>query len=354
MKVALYARVSSDRQADRDLSIPGQLKALREYASRNGHTVVKESIDAAETGRTSDRPAFREMIALSRLRHPPFEGILVWKLSRFARNREDSIIYKSLLKRQGIQVISINEPIEDSPSGRLLEGIIEVIDEFYSANLAQDVTRGMREAAAKGYFCGGSVPYGYKVVKVVDGHATRSKLEPDEATASIVKRIFRECLTDGVKEIAKGLNRDGIPSPRGKKWSITGVYAVLTNEAVTGTLIWGRTRKGKEGCPIRVENAWPAIVDKDTFESVQAILASRSPKVTRPRCVTSGYLLSGMIRCMECGAPMIGHAAKSRQFFYYRCGNALRRGPGACPGRWLPKDKIEHFVVDKIKDYILT
>ncbi|MBA7562160.1 hypothetical protein ES708_03809 [subsurface metagenome] len=140
MKVAIYARVSSERQ-DIDLSISAQLNALREYASRNGHAVVKEYIDEAESGRSIDRPGFKQMIVAARQKTTPFEAILVWKLSRFARNREDSIIYKSLLRKQGIQVISINEPVEDTPSGRLLEGIIEVIDEFYSANLAQDVIK---------------------------------------------------------------------------------------------------------------------------------------------------------------------------------------------------------------------
>ena len=150
MRVALYVRVSSEKQAERELSIPAQLKALHEYAAKNGYVVVKEFIDEAESARSSDRPAFREMITLARLKLPPFEQIVVWKLSRFARNREDSIIFKSLLRKKGIQVVSINEPIEDTPSGKLLEGIIEVIDEFYSDNLAQDVIRGMREAAAKG------------------------------------------------------------------------------------------------------------------------------------------------------------------------------------------------------------
>ena len=150
MKVALYARVSSERQ-DIDLSISAQLKALREYASRNGQTVVKEYLDEAESGRSIDRPGFRQMIIAARQKPLPFEAILVWKLSRFARNREDSIIYKSLLRRQGIQVVSINEPVEDSPAGRLLEGIIEVIDEFYSANLSQDVLRGQAENASRGF-----------------------------------------------------------------------------------------------------------------------------------------------------------------------------------------------------------
>ena len=114
MRAAIYARVSSDRQ-DVDLSISAQLKALREYAIKNGHTVIKEYVDEAESGRTAARPAFREMIGTAKLKHPPFDMILVWKLSRFARNREDSIIYKSLLRKQGIQVVSINEPIEDTP-----------------------------------------------------------------------------------------------------------------------------------------------------------------------------------------------------------------------------------------------
>ena len=166
--VAIYARVSSDRQ-DVDLSISAQLKALREYAARNGYTVIKEFVDEAESGRSTARPAFREMISMARMKHPPFQMILVWKLSRFARNREDSIIYKSLLRKQGIQIVSINEHIEDTPTGRLMEGIIEVIDEFYSSNLAQDMIRGMRENASRGFFNGSRPPFGYLRKKVKDG-----------------------------------------------------------------------------------------------------------------------------------------------------------------------------------------
>ncbi|MCK4786344.1 MAG: recombinase family protein, partial [Desulfobacteraceae bacterium] len=111
MKVALYARVSSDKQ-DVDLSISAQLKALRDHALCNGHEVVKEYVDEAESGRSIDRPAFKEMIATVHQKSSLFQAILVWKLSRFARNREDSIVYKSLLRRHGVQLISINEPLE--------------------------------------------------------------------------------------------------------------------------------------------------------------------------------------------------------------------------------------------------
>ena len=149
MKAALYVRVSSEKQ-DTDLSISAQLKALREFASRNGYQVVKEFVDEPETGRTTARPAFREMIASARRSKNPFDRILVWKYSRFARSREDSIIYKAMLRKAGVTVVSINEPFDDTPTGRLLEGIIESLDEFYSDNLGEDVTRGMRESAARG------------------------------------------------------------------------------------------------------------------------------------------------------------------------------------------------------------
>jgi DNA invertase Pin-like site-specific DNA recombinase len=126
MRVACYARCSSEKQAEKELSIPAQLKALRAYAGQKGWNIVSEYVDEAESARTADRPQFNEMLSAARLKNKPFEAVLVWKLSRFTRNREDSIIYKSLLRKRGIQLISLNEPIEDTPSGKLLEGIIEV------------------------------------------------------------------------------------------------------------------------------------------------------------------------------------------------------------------------------------
>jgi site-specific DNA recombinase len=358
MKVAFYARVSSERQ-DIDLSISAQLKALREYASRNGQVVVRKYIDEVESGRSIDRPGFRQMIITARQKPAPFEAILVWKLSRFARNREDSIIYKSLLRKQGIQVISINEPVEDTPVGRLLEGIIEVVDEFYSANLSQDVLRGQSENASRGFHNGGRPPYGYKRVQVIDGVRNRTKLEPDPKTAPIVQRIFRECLNDkGLKTITRSLNADRIPSCTGKKWGATSVEKIIHNEAYTGTLVWGKRKKGKDStgkmpAPQRVDGAWPAIVDKAVFKQAQAVLAARAPAVMHPREVDSPYLLSGIIRCGACGAAMVGHKS-GRRYRYYICGNARRKGREVCSSPLLPKNRIEAFVIDRIKEYVLA
>lgn len=358
MKVAIYARVSSERQ-DIDLSISAQLNALREYASRNGHAVVKEYIDEAESGRSIDRPGFKQMIVAARQKTTPFEAILVWKLSRFARNREDSIIYKSLLRKQGIQVISINEPVEDTPSGRLLEGIIEVIDEFYSANLAQDVLRGMRENAGRGFCNGGRAPYGYIRVKIQDGTTARTTLEPDPKTAPIVQRIFRECLaSEGLKSIARRLNADGLLSKTGKKWGSTSLEKILHNEVYSGTLVWGKrmknpARDGNNPLLLRKEGAWPALIDQVTFAQAQARLAARAPKVIHPRQVDSPYLLSGIIHCGKCGATMVGQGSGHR-YQYYVCGNARRKGREVCSSPMLPKNKVEGLVIDRIKGYILT
>ncbi len=150
---ALYARVSSDRQ-DIDLSVAAQLRALRDFAEPNGYVVAREYIDEAESGRVADRPQFRKMLDETSATNAPFQEILVWKFSRFARKREHTVAFKSMLRRRGIRVTSITEHADDTPTGKLMEAIIESVDEFYSENLAQQVTRGMHEAAARGFFLG--------------------------------------------------------------------------------------------------------------------------------------------------------------------------------------------------------
>ena len=360
MKVVLYARVSSDSQ-DVDLSISAQLRALREYAAKQGHEILREFVDEAESGRTASRPAFREMIALAKTKPPPFDAILVWKLNRFARNRVDSITYKALLKSKGIKVISINEPLGDSPAGQLLEGIIECVDEFYSASLGQDVKRGMRENASRGFFNGSRPPYGLHRVAVQDGAKTRYKLEPDpddSVPVRTVRRMFSMALEGmGCKDIAKILNREGFRTPNGRLWGKTTVHKILTNEAYCGTLVWGG-RPGHPAIhsgdpPVRVENAWPAIVDRAMFAGVQEKMASRRPKEVHPRTVASSYLLSGLLFC-SCGHAMIGRSAKSHQYYYYTCNGNFKKGKEFCNARALPKDKLERLVIDQIKGKVLN
>lgn len=362
MKAALYARVSSQGQADKDLSIPAQLKALREYALKKGGTIAVEYVDEAESARSADRPKFQEMIYAAKQKNCSFDAILVWKFSRFARNREDSILYKKLLKKHGIDVISINEPIDDSPSGHLMEAMLEAVDEFYSLNLSSDTIRGMKENAARGFQNGGVAPYGYKRVKSVINGNERVKLELEPAEASVVSRMFALAAKGlGTKEIVKTLTKEGLKTRAGFPWSKTVLHYMLTNETYTGTIVFNRFKQNEEVRKrnepeklIRVENAHPAIIDKETFDKGVAFMKSRAPRIMHPREVASDYLLSGMVYCGKCGAKMVGSSAKSGKFFYYACQNYLKRGKDICDCKFIPQAKLEDAVIAKIRERVIT
>ncbi len=362
MKVALYARVSSEQQAEKDLSIPSQLKALRKFASERNWETYGEFVDEAQSARSANRPKFQEMISIAKQKESPFKAILVWKLSRFARNREDSIIYKTLLRKQGVEVISINERIDDSPSGKLLEGIIEAIDEFYSSNLSHDTIRGMKENAKRGFLNGGTTPYGYKRAVVKVGNVSKSRLEVDNLHAPVVKRIYKLCLQGlGAKEITRVLNSEGLKTKRGGFWEVNAIHFILKNETYTGLRVFNRIKKGFMGAScltapeeLRTENAHPAIIGWETFAKAQEIIAKRSPKYVHPRTIASNYLLSGFLYCKKCGSHMVGCAAKTSRFFYYGCHNKIRRGSTGCDQKLVRKEKIEYSVIDKLKTRVLT
>ena len=353
MKAALYARVSSERQ-DVDLSITAQLKALREYAARNGHEIAKEYVDEAESGKTTARPAFREMIAAARRSQKTFEIILVWKYSRFARSREDSIVFKTMLRKNGVKVVSINEPSDDTPTGKLLEAMIESLDEFYSANLGEEVSRGLRESASRGFYMPSVPPYGYRRVKVKDGIKDRPKLEIEPNQAQIITHIFKLVFEGkGAQEIAKQINSEGVLGPRRKGWTKTTIRKIISNEVYTGTMVWGVNNV--HNLPvIRVENAWPAIVDKKTFDHARSLTKSRAPDIMHPRRVVSSYLLSGLVKCGHCGKTFVGGGAKSGKFSYYVCCTLLKKGAGSCPAHRLNSKRFENAVIKKIKEQVLT
>lgn len=354
MKVVLYARVSSEKQ-DVDLSISAQLKALREYAERNGHVIVREFVDEAESGRSiSKRPAFREMVSLAKSPLKAFDAILIWKYSRFARNRADSIVYKTILRKQGVQVISITEPADNSPTGRLMEAIIEDLDEFYSDNLGEEVTRGMRESVSRGFYLSSKAPYGYRKIRVKDGAKERTKLEIDPSQSQVVISIFNDVLSGkGLIEIVRGLNQKGIISPKGRGWNKTGLHAIVNNEIYTGTFVWGHHSK-RGNPPVRAENAFPALIRKEVFGRVKEIMGSRAPVKKHPRRTASRFLLSGLAVCGRCGKALIGQDAKSGKFSYYICSSLTKKGAGACSTPYLNSVKFEHLVISKIKEHILT
>lgn len=350
---ALYARVSSDRQ-DVDLSVAAQMRALRDYADKNGYVIAREYIDEAESGRIANRPQFRRMLDEASRSDSPFQEILVWKFSRFTRKREHAVAFKSMLRKRGIRVTSITEHADDSPTGKLMEAIIESVDEFYSENLAEEVRRGMREAASRGFWVSTYAPFGYRKVHVQDGAKKRPKLELDPPDDGVVRRIFQMALLGtSTLDIAKTLNREGLVGPKRGRWTKTTIHRILNSETYTGTLVWG-SRAKDNAPPVRVEDAFPAIVSREEFDRVAAILDSKAPAKIHPRRAASPYLLSGIVKCETCGKALTAHEAKSGQFTYYVCHSLLKQGQGACDTPRLNAKRFERMIIDNIRDNILT
>jgi len=357
-RCVIYARCSDPKQAERDLSIPAQLDEARRWAASHHIEVVQDYIEPGESARTADRPVFQQMIADARRKSRKFDTILVWKFSRFARSREDSVIYKSLLERHGVRLVSLNEPVEDTPAGKMYEGLMELVDEFYSANLAQDTLRGMRKNAEMGHHNGGTTPTGYRVKKTGEGLAVRGVFEPDEQFAPLVRRIFERALAgEGSKTIAEGLNMDGHRTTRGKAWSKQGVLNILRNEVYTGVRIWGKAKRSKANKteePIRVAGAHEALVTIEDFARVQLMLKERSPKRVHPRRLGQRYLLSGLLYCERCGARFIGHAAKSGKVRYYGCQTKMKSGKSSCDAKLLNAERTEQTVAQELTRLVLT
>ncbi len=212
----------------------------------------------------------------------------------------------------------------------------------------------MREAASRGFWVASRTPYGYQKVYVQDGAKKRPKLEPDPETVPVVERIFTLAESGrGITEIARALNADGIANPTGRPWSKNGVHILLTNEVYTGVLQWGTG--AKDGAPpVRIEDAFPAIVSKELFTRVQSLMRSRAPKRAHPRRVGSSYLLSGLVRCQICRRALSGQDSKSGQFSYYVCQSLMKRGRGACDAPRLNARRFERLVVDQLRANVLT
>ena len=206
MNVVIYARYSSHSQTEQ--SIEGQLHTCYEYAKNNGYLVVGEYIDRAQSGTTDSRAEFQRMIADSD-KHT-FEGVLVYQLDRFARNRYDSAINKAKLKKNGVRVISARENISDDASGILVEGVLESMAEYYSAELSQKIRRGMEINAQKCLANGSNPGLGYKV-------DSERRYYVDEEEAKIVREIFeRYASGETVADIIRDLNRRKLTTSLGK------------------------------------------------------------------------------------------------------------------------------------------
>ena len=329
----IYARFSSSKQQEQ--SIDGQLRYCREYAARCGYKVVGEYCDRAITGTTDQRPQFQKMIADSAAKK--FKYVLVWKLDRFSRDRYASALYKYKLKKNGVRVLSVTECIGDGNESIILEAVLEAMAEIYVKQLSQNVKRGMREAVLQGRSAGGAVPYGYKIA---DKHLIVNDVE-----AATVRKIFsRYAAGARISDICDELNAAGIRSRSGKPFVPHSFQNMLKNRKYIGTFTYG---------DVVVEDACPAIIDRDTFEKCQARLLQNRHS-GKPAKTKIEYLLKNKAFCGECGAPMIGDSATSKTgttHAYYSC--ATKKKSKSCRKTREKKGYIEWYVVEQTVKYVL-
>ncbi len=349
-----YVRVSTAGQEE--LSPDSQAKLLKEYAQKNGIVISNIFYELGISGRKADkRPEFQKMIAQAKSADHPVDAILVWKFSRFARNQEESIVYKSLLKKKhNVEVISVSEPLVDGPFGSLIERIIEWMDEYYSIRLSGEVTRGMREKAQRGGYQA-RPPLGYRITE----HGKPPVIVPEEA--EIIKIIFQKYANEhcGIFDIARYLNLCGFKTSHSKPFERRSVEYILQNPTYCGMIRWNRTVN--ETNEIRPRDEWiiadgqqPAIISKELFEKAQARYEGEfKPKGSRPSS-TYKHWLSGLVKCPACGRTMIAKSVKNgkRTYCYFTC-------YGYSKGKCLAKNsisslKLEPAVLSSIEEVLNT
>lgn len=325
----IYARYSSHNQ--REVSIEQQVEECEAYARFNGLRVVKVYADRHLSGTTDQRPQFQQM--LKDAEKGRWSVVVTYKVDRFARNRYDSATYKFRLKKHGVKVAYAKEAIPEGPEGILLESILEGSAEYYSANLAQNVKRGLR-FNAEACLSNGRIPYGYQ--KGPDGHFAIL-----ESEAAIVREIFsRVAAGDQIARIVSDMKSRGVPTRRGGQWRSCTVRVILLNEVYAGVYHFG---------DVRVEGGVPRIVDEATWEKVKSHMDS----VKGTRVYSASYLFTGKIRCGLCGEPMTGKTGTGRRgtYSYYICrGQREKRCKKKAVRRELLESRVVSAVVDALND----
>jgi len=326
--VALYMRFSSDRQTEQ--SIEGQLRDAISFCKLRKYRIRAIYVDRAISARADaeKRVNFMQMISDSDKRK--WEYVIVWKLDRFARNRNDSAIYKMRLRKNGVKVVSVAENISDNPEGIILESVLEGMAEFYSAELSQKITRGLRESALKCRSIGGHVPLGYKI----ENH----KLVIEPVGAAIVQKAF-ELYSQGwtVADICREFNTRGYRTAKNAEFNRNSFKSMFKNKRYIGVYTYK---------DVQIEGGVPAIIDKDLFEEVGRRLKKNEEAPARGKAKVD-YLLSGKLFCGHCGAPMNGESGTSKTgevHHYYACYTRKRRGN--CRKKSMRKSLVEKWVAE--------
>lgn len=355
---AAYIRVSTHLQEE--LSPDAQKRLLLDYAKANNIVISRDYIflDGGVSGKKADkRPAFMRMIALAKENPAPFSVILVWKFSRFARNQEESIVYKSLLRRQcHVEVISVSEPIMDGPFGSLIERIIEWMDEYYSVRLSGEVFRGMSEKALRGGYLA-RPPLGYRIER----RGEPPVVVPEEAAT--VRAIFHKYVEEnmGIFDIARDLNALGLKTREQKPFERRGVEYILQNPVYCGMVRWNV--RESETQQIKDRDEWiltagrhEPIIPKELFDRAQKRRKQTChPSGARPSS-TYRHWLGGIVKCPACGRTMIAKHMKDkrygRSYCYFTCYGYSK---GKCIAKCtVSSRKLEPVVLAAIQEAMIS
>lgn len=320
----LYARVSTDKQAQRDLSIPAQLDAMREYAKKRKWRIIGEYIDEGKSAKTADRPELKRLLDRCKQEKGIVDVVVIHKIDRLARNVTDHAMIKVLLKRQGIRLVSVVENIEDTISGQLLENIMASIAEFYSANLAEEVRKGRISKLKKGGWPQ-ACPIGYKSIKREDGKTIAIE---DLITSGLVKECFELYATGrySLRELSKKMYQRGLKTRFGKKYSSENIKNLLKRKFYIGIMEWN----GKEYLGKHVP-----IVPQELFERVQHILTIRH--VNNEKKSKYSFLLRGIAYCRNCKKKLT--AEKHPRGNYYRCLDDINKEK--CSEPYIPVELLD-------------
>ena len=354
-KVALYARFSSDNQ--RTESIDAQVRAMKKYCLDNHWRIIETYIDEAKSAMSDKRPSFQQMIEDSG--KGLFDIILVHKLDRFSRNRYDSAMYKSKLKKNNIKLFSVLERIDDSPESIMMESVLEGMAEYYSKNLARETMKGMTETALQCRHTGGIPPLGYNL-------DSEKRLIINEFESEAVKMIYD--LYDkgyGYTYIINKMNELGYQTKRGNIFGKNSIHEILSNEKYTGTYIFNKVkakdynnrRNNHKYKPyddiIRIENGCPQIISKELFARIQA-KKERNKHSAGAYHSKEFYLLSGNVICGICGKRMQGNLKFSGRnklrLSTYRCNNHRI----VCKNKELNKDWIDSYIIKLLSEKLFN
>ena len=362
MRVAVYARVSTVRQAEADLSIPDQLRQAAAWCAQNGHTIVREYVEPGASGTDENRPVFQEMLADAKTKPRPFDFVLVHSFSRFSRDNFIHTTATRTLKKAGITLHSLSQPLTDDSTGDLARDILANFDAYQSRENGKHTSRAMKENARQGFWNGSVPPFGYQTAEAERrGDKVKKKLAILDEEAAIVRPIHAMYLGMegrqlGTKAILAQLNSEGVRF-RGKLFSNSCMHRILTNETYTGTHHFN-VREAKTG-RMRPRSEWvamqvPAIIERHLFERVQAMLADSNPRKTPPRVVSGPILLTGLAVCASCGAGMTLRTGKSGRYRYYTCARRALKGTEQCDGCAVPMDQLDSVVIEALAERVFA